>query len=223
MVHPSVNIVLLFLIALRSLVVATRLLLWSLPLSTGVGLDWSVLRIIGATAREMTMSTTLETHNDPNRSRVVVRHGSACRGVLMVLLGVGALSRLLILLALLIPLDWALVLILFEVDILPSRTELVSLRGSKAGAVVAGLTLRLILSFHLYAHLLAGILHHDGIVHQLLKALKCMHHQLVFDGCIQSQSKVILLLLILSNICGGITGQLDELIPVLTYRHPSLL
>ena len=94
MVYPPMNVVLLSFVALRGLVVVPRLLLLlrSLPLPTGVGLSWSVLGIIGAMARIVTMSTTPETHDDPSRGCVIVRHRSACRGVLAVLLRGGALS-----------------------------------------------------------------------------------------------------------------------------------
>ena len=94
MVYPPMNVVLLSFVALRGLVVVPRLLLLlrSLPLPTGVGLSWSVLGIIGAMARIVTMSTTPETHDDPSRGCVIVPHRSACRGVLAVLLRGGALS-----------------------------------------------------------------------------------------------------------------------------------
>ena len=119
MIHPSADEVLLPFVALRGLIVVPGLLLWSLPLSAGIVLSRSVLRIIGAMARIVTMSTTLETHDDPSRGCVVVPHGSTGRSVLAVLLGVGALCRLLILLVLL---SWALVLILIlpKADILSS-------------------------------------------------------------------------------------------------------
>ena len=94
MVYPPMNVVLLSFVALRGLVVVPRLLLLlrSLPLPTGVGLSWSVLGIIGAMARIVTMSTTPETHDDPSRGCVIVPHRSACRGVLAVLLRGGVLS-----------------------------------------------------------------------------------------------------------------------------------
>ena len=129
MVDPAVDVVLLSSVALRGLIVVPRLLLRSLPLSASVVLSRSVLRRIGTTVRIMTMSTTLETHDDPSRGCVVVPHGSAYRGVLAILLGSGALSRLLILLVLLVLLSWALVLILIltKTNILSSWVVLVFL------------------------------------------------------------------------------------------------
>ena len=140
MIHSPADEVLLPSVALQGLIVVPGLLLWSLPLSAGVVLRRSVLRGIGATVRIVTMSTTLETHDGPSRGCVVVPHGSTGRSVLTILLGVGALHRLLILLVLL---SFALVLILIlpKVYILSSWAELVSLRGSKARARVAGLAL----------------------------------------------------------------------------------
>ena len=128
MIHSPANEVLLPSVALRGLIVVPGLLLRSLPLSTGVGLSRGVLRIIGATVRIVTMSTTLETHDGPSRGCVVVPHGSTGRSVLTVLLGVEALRRLLILLILL-NLARVLILVLPKVGILSSWAELVSLVG----------------------------------------------------------------------------------------------
>ena len=83
-------------------------------------------------------------------------------------------------------------------------------------ALVARQALRLKLPL-LLAHLLVSILHRDGIVHQLLEAIKCMYQQMILDGCIQSQPELLLLLLIFGHICGGVTRQLDEFIPVLDH------
>ena len=140
MIHSPANEVLLPSVALRGLIVVPGLLLRSLPLCTSVGLSRGVLRIIGATARIVTMSTILETHDDPSRGCVVVPHGSTGRSVLMVLLGVGALRRLLIMLVLL---SFALVLILLlpKVYIMSSWANLVSLWGAKTRARVARLAL----------------------------------------------------------------------------------
>ena len=118
MVDPAADVGLLSSVALWGLIIVPGLLLRSLPLSAGIVLSRSVLRIIGAMARIVTMSTTLETHDDPSRGCVVFPHGSTYRGVLAVLLRSGALSRLLILLVLL---SWVLVLIL----ILP-KTDILS-------------------------------------------------------------------------------------------------
>ena len=87
MVDPTVDVVLLSSVALRSLIVVPRLLLRSLPLSASVVLSRSVLRRIGTTVCIVTMSTTLETHDGPSRGCVVVPHGSTGRSVLTVLLG----------------------------------------------------------------------------------------------------------------------------------------
>ena len=92
MIHPSADEVLLPSVALWGLIVVPGLLLRSLPLSAGIVLSRSVLRIIGAMARIVTMSTTPETHDDPSRGCVIVPHRSAYRGVLAVLLRGGALS-----------------------------------------------------------------------------------------------------------------------------------
>ena len=91
MIHSPADEVLLPYVALRGLIVVPGLLLWSLPLSTGVGLSRCVLRIIGAMVRIVTMSTTLETHGGPSRGCVVVPHGSTGGSVLEILLGVGVL------------------------------------------------------------------------------------------------------------------------------------
>ena len=91
MVDPAVDVVLLSSVALRGLIVVPRLLLRSLPLSASVVLSRSVLRRIGAMVRIVTMSTTLETHDDPSRGCVAVPHGSTGGSVLAILLGVGAL------------------------------------------------------------------------------------------------------------------------------------
>ena len=91
MIHSPADEVLLPYVALRGLIVVPGLLLWSLPLSTGVGLSRCVLRIIGAMVRIVTMSTTLETHDDPSRGCVAVPHRSTGRSVLEILLGVGVL------------------------------------------------------------------------------------------------------------------------------------
>ena len=91
MIHPPADEVLLPSVVLRGLIVVSGLLLRSLPLSTGVGLSRGVLRIIGATARIVTMSTILETHDDPSRGCVAVPHGSTGGSVLAIQLGVGAL------------------------------------------------------------------------------------------------------------------------------------
>lgn len=118
---------------------------------------------------------------------------------------------------LLVLLNRLLELILLIVDILPSRTGWCPLWGCKVGARVAGQTLRLKLPLHLNAHFLAGLLHQDGLVNQLLEVLKCVHHQLIFDWSIQSQSEVILLTLIHYHICGGVARKLDELVSILTH------
>ena len=141
MIHPPVDEVLLPSVALRGLIVVPGLLLLrSLPLSAGIVLSRSVLRIIGAMARIVTMSTTPETHGGPSRGCVVVPHGSTDRSVLTVLLGVEALRRLLILLILL-NLARVLILVLPKVGILSSWANLISLWGSKARARVARLAL----------------------------------------------------------------------------------
>ena len=134
MIHPPADEVLLPSVALRGLIVVSGLLLRSLPLSTGVGLSRGVLRIIGATARIVTMSTTLETHGGPSRGCVVVPHGSTDRSVLTVLLGVETLRRLLILLILL-NLARVLILVLPKVGILSSWANLVSLWGVQSAGV----------------------------------------------------------------------------------------
>ena len=75
MVHPPMNVVMLSLVALWGPVVAPGLLLRSLRLPAGVGLDWSIMKILGATARIVTKFTTLETNSAPYRGRVVVPQG----------------------------------------------------------------------------------------------------------------------------------------------------
>jgi hypothetical protein len=79
-------------------------------------------------------------------------------------------------LLLLVLLVGVLVLILPVVDTLSSSAERCSLRGRKMRVgVAAELTRRLKLPL-LLTHLLASMLHHDGIVHHLLEVLKSVHH-----------------------------------------------
>jgi len=89
MVHPFTNVVLLTSLLLRGLVVVPGLLLLllllSLPLSTFVGLAWSVLDILRASVSKMFMITTLEANIPSNGRRVVVPHRCAGGSVLAVL------------------------------------------------------------------------------------------------------------------------------------------
>jgi hypothetical protein len=50
-----------------------------------------------------------------------------------------------------------------------------------------------------------------------------VHHQLILDRTNQSVLEVILLLFIIRHVYGGVAGQLNELVMVLTHRHCSLL
>jgi hypothetical protein len=108
---------------------------------------------------------------------------------------------LLLLFALLIA---ALILILPIVNTLSSSAKRCSLRGreTRAGAI-AELPRRLKLPL-LLTHLLASMLHHDGIIDHLLKVFKSVHHQLILDRTNQTIPEVILLLFIIFHICGSI-------------------
>jgi hypothetical protein len=66
------------------------------------------------------------------------------------------------------------------------------------------------------------MLHHDGIVHHLLKVFKSVHHQLILDRTNQTIPEVILLLCVICYVYGSVARQLDELVLVLTHRHCSL-
>jgi hypothetical protein len=67
------------------------------------------------------------------------------------------------------------------------------------------------------------MLHHGSVVYHLLEVLKGVHHQLILDRINQSILEVILLLFVICHICRGVTGQLNEVVPILTHRQRSLL
>jgi len=137
-VHPSADVVLLSLVALRGLVIVPRLLLWILPLPTIVLLPWGILDIsLGTIIGEMSRFSTLEANISTGRSRVGVSHRCTGGSVLAVLREVGAWRRLSSAWSLRSLLTRALILILPIVDRLTSRTERCPLWRCKAGAVVA--------------------------------------------------------------------------------------
>ena len=138
MVDPAADIVLLYFVALRGLVIVPWLLLWILPLPTIVLLSWGILDSpLGAVVSIVPQFSTLEASVARSRGGVGVPHRRTGGSVLMVLREVGAwrpLSGAWSLRSLLI---LTLVLILPIVDILTSRTERCSLWRCKARAAVA--------------------------------------------------------------------------------------
>jgi hypothetical protein len=88
------NIALLAFVALRGLVVVSRLLLLrSGSLSTIIELAWSVLDIpLGIAVGIMTSLTTLEASISMGQSSGAVPHENSCRGVLAVLREVRTLN-----------------------------------------------------------------------------------------------------------------------------------
>ena len=100
MVHPSMHIVLLSMVALGSLVVVSRLLLllWllllrGLSLPTITGLAWRTLGIpVGTSVSKVPKLTALEASIASRRCWIVVSHRGTGWSVLTILLGSGALS-----------------------------------------------------------------------------------------------------------------------------------
>jgi hypothetical protein len=93
MIYTPTGEVLLTLVALRRLVVVSRLLLLrGLPLSAVVELAWSVLAIsLGTTVGIVSCFTTSEASITTGGSRGIVSHRCARRSALAILRKVGAL------------------------------------------------------------------------------------------------------------------------------------
>jgi hypothetical protein len=66
------------------------------------------------------------------------------------------------------------------------------------------------------------MLHHDGIVHHLLKVFKSVHQQLILDRTNHTFPKVILFLCVIYYLYGSVARQQDELVLVLSHRHCPL-
>jgi hypothetical protein len=93
MIHTPTDVVLLTLVALRCLVIVPGLLLlWSLPLSIGIELAWSILGVpLGTTIGVVSSLATFEARVTTSGSMGIVPHRCSSRGVLVILRKAGML------------------------------------------------------------------------------------------------------------------------------------